>query len=279
MRTESAITEIPCTLPCTRGRSCDNRQWHPSSDLCTARRTRRLRLSLDAPLSGVWCAVGWLIATAVFVELVKALGGLGPLDTYESVFSTWAIADGQFTCAFPVGYRVIAPVYPLVSGAVTALDHAGNAVLFSSPIRTRTTMRPLVPGHRLVVAQVQCTQQHARRRVPGSAGPQGGLVSLLRACGRGRCGWEPATVVVVAVLPPVWFCIQNTFHPQDLFAMGFALAAMACACRSAWAAAGVFIALAVLSQQFAVLVAVPLLVLAPDSGDSSTRAGPSEPRY
>ena len=38
---------------------------------------------------------------------------------------------------------------------------------------------------------------------------------------------------------------------------------MACVRRSAWAAAGVFIALAVLSQQFAVLVAVPLLVLAP----------------
>ena len=57
--------------------------------------------------------------------------------------------------------------------------------------------------------------------------------------------------------------MQGPFHPQDLFAMGFALAAMACVRRSAWAVAGVFIALAVLSQQFAVLVAVPLLVLAP----------------
>jgi hypothetical protein len=58
-------------------------------------------------------------------------------------------------------------------------------------------------------------------------------------------------------------CLDGPFHPQDLFAMGFVLAALACARRSAWAVAGVLIALAVLSQQFAALVAVPLLVLAP----------------
>lgn len=45
--------------------------------------------------------------------------------------------------------------------------------------------------------------------------------------------------------------------------MSFALAAMACARRGAWVATGILIALAVLSQQFALLVAAPLLVLAP----------------
>ena len=45
--------------------------------------------------------------------------------------------------------------------------------------------------------------------------------------------------------------------------MGFALAATACAKRSRWVAAGILVALAVLSQQFALLVAGPLLVLAP----------------
>jgi hypothetical protein len=58
-------------------------------------------------------------------------------------------------------------------------------------------------------------------------------------------------------------CIEGTFHPEDLIAMGFALAAVACAHRGAWIGAGVLIALSVLSQQFTLLVAVPLLVLAP----------------
>ena len=45
--------------------------------------------------------------------------------------------------------------------------------------------------------------------------------------------------------------------------MGLALAAMACARRGEWAWAGVLVTAAVLSQQFALLVAAPLLVLAP----------------
>ena len=45
--------------------------------------------------------------------------------------------------------------------------------------------------------------------------------------------------------------------------MGLALASLACARRNAWVGAGVLIALAVLSQQIAVLVAVPLIVVAP----------------
>ena len=45
--------------------------------------------------------------------------------------------------------------------------------------------------------------------------------------------------------------------------MGFALAATACAKRSRWVGAGILIALAVLSQQFALLVEGSLLVLTP----------------
>ena len=90
-----------------------------------------------------------------------------------------------------------------------------------------------------------------------------GLIWLLRASGRGRCGWEPTTAILVACLPPVWWCIEFFFHPQDLVAMGFALAAMACALRSQWVAAGILVTLAVLTQQFALLVALPLLIVAP----------------
>ena len=90
-----------------------------------------------------------------------------------------------------------------------------------------------------------------------------GIVLLLRACGRGKCGWEFVTLLLVACLPPVWMCVEEFFHPEDLVALGLSLAAMACARRNAWVGAGVLVALAVLSQQFALLVAVPLLVFAP----------------
>jgi hypothetical protein len=89
-----------------------------------------------------------------------------------------------------------------------------------------------------------------------------GLVLLLRSSGRGRCSSEPATVIVVACLPPVWSCLEFFFHPQDLVAIGFALAAMACALRSQRIGAGVPIALAVLTQQFTLLAALPLLIVA-----------------
>ena len=45
--------------------------------------------------------------------------------------------------------------------------------------------------------------------------------------------------------------------------MGFSLAAMGCALRTQWIGTGVLIALAVLAQPFALLVAIPLFVVAP----------------
>ncbi len=92
-----------------------------------------------------------------------------------------------------------------------------------------------------------------------------GVVVWLRAAGRGRTGWEPLTLVIVACLLPVWMCVQSYFHPQDLLAMGLGLSAMACGLRGRWILAGILCALAVLSQQFALLVAAPLFVLAPST--------------
>ena len=107
----------------------------------------------------------------------------------------------------------------------------------------------------------------------------GGIVSFLRASGRRRRGWEPATLLVVACLPPVWLCLVEYFHPQDLIAMGLALGALACARRDSWVAAGVLVILAFLSQQFAILVAVPLLVLAPAKRRPAYVAAASAPPF
>jgi hypothetical protein len=57
--------------------------------------------------------------------------------------------------------------------------------------------------------------------------------------------------------------IEMYTHPQDIVAMGFSLAAVGLALRARWISAGAVTAVAVLSQPFALLVAIPLFVVAP----------------
>ncbi len=90
-----------------------------------------------------------------------------------------------------------------------------------------------------------------------------GIVAVMRSSGRGRNGWEPAVLIAVACTPPVFMCLQNLFHPQDLLAMGLILLAVSCAQRNAWVWAGVLMGLAFASQQFALLAAALLFVVVP----------------
>lgn len=225
-------------------------------------RAQQVRAWLDYPLSTWSCVLGWCVATALFMGLVAGLGFAG-YDEFESVFSTWAIAHGQFACAFPSGFKVTAPLYPLVSGGIAAASHIGHAV----PFPARDTMGPHCDRAFVVI--------NAWSIRSGALVPTlkisylswfvllAGAIGLLRAAGRGRCRWEPAALIVLACLPPVWTCLQTTFHPEDVLAMGLVLGALACTLRGSWIGAGLLIGLAFLSQQFALLAAVPLLILAP----------------
>ncbi len=233
----------------------------------------RLNSWLERPLSVWWCAFGWCAATALFVGIVAVLGGPSIVDRPESIYGTWAVAHGQFACAYPSvslqqggrlpAYPTVAPLYLLLSGGITAIAHVGQGVPFP-------TAAMLGPGCDKSFLAMNPWSVNA-----GAVGPTAwigcvgwvalviGVVAWLRASGRGRCGWEPATLVMVVCLTPVWTCVQLNFHPQDLLALGMALCAMACARRGRWIGAGILIAMAILSQQFALLVAAPLLVLAP----------------
>lgn len=90
-----------------------------------------------------------------------------------------------------------------------------------------------------------------------------GMVAALRASGRGRNRWEPTFLVVLACVPCVLMPLLDDFHPQDLLAMGLVLGGVACAERGSWVWAGALLGLAVISQQFALLVLAPLFVVAP----------------
>jgi hypothetical protein len=57
--------------------------------------------------------------------------------------------------------------------------------------------------------------------------------------------------------------LSEAFHPQDMLAMGLALAGLACARRGSWLWAGALLGLAITSQQFALLVLAPLAMVVP----------------
>lgn len=203
--------------------------------------------------------------------MVHLLGGASTVDSVESVYSTWAIAHGHVACAFvkPAGvvssyapFTYIAPAYPLLAGGVAALTHIGSAVPFPSaalgphcatalPAIDRWSLQSGALGQTVVIGDM------------GWIFMMIGAVAFVRATGRGRCGWEILSVLGLACLPPVWAAVQTDFHPEDLMAMGLSLAGLACALRSRWGWAGVLLALAVLTQQYTLLIAAPLLVVAP----------------
>jgi hypothetical protein len=217
---------------------------------------------LERPLPG-WCfALGWLAASVLFVALVMLLGGPTPTDSMESTFTVQAIGHGQLSCAYPsgntVGFPFIAPLYPLLSGGVEALTRIGHNVGFPSP-------SALGPN-----CSTAMRYAHIYGSVPtlwigflGWIALMAGVIAVLRACGRGRCGWELAAVILIACLPPACMTLSEFFHPQDMLAMGLTLGGLALVRRDAWVWAGVLLGLAITSQQFALLVLAPLVVVAP----------------
>src|SRR5579872_4583661 len=100
------------------------------------RRPPTLSPILDRPAPFIWRVLGVLGASALFFANMGLLGGPVEGDASESVYSTWAIAHGDFACAYPVVshnpnnllaklFALVAPVYPLISGAVAAVLRIG----------------------------------------------------------------------------------------------------------------------------------------------------------
>jgi hypothetical protein len=221
------------------------------------------------PLAGWACVLGWCVAAGVFVAGVAIPGGPAVGDAWEIIYPTWAISHGQLVCVYPPHPESIstfaAPMYPIIAGAIGFVTRIGHNASFPSGTAL---------GHgcsKAVVGMIRWSQHGGAVEPTLRTGYVAGLfllvglILLLRATVRGRTGWEPAGLVLVACVPPVWFCIEMYAHPQDVVALGFALAAMACALRNRWVWAGILIALAVLTQQYTLLVAIPILVVAPSA--------------
>ena len=141
--------------------------------------------------------------------MVSVFGGFSGNDTYESVFTTWAIAHGEAVCAFPKGFRVIAPLYPLASGGIAAITRIGRGL----PFPPRDVM-----GSRCDNAFIAINTWSLRTNALASTVKiaylgwvvlMAGAIAALRAAGRGLTRWEPTALVLLACLPPVWTCVER----------------------------------------------------------------------
>ena len=222
---------------------------------------------LERPLATRWCVVGWISASSMFFGLIALLGGPSQGDSSSSTFSTWAIAHGDFSCAYPPAnsyhFPLTAPLYPLLSGGIAALLRIGHGVGFPS----RGAFGPHCITAFTTISEWS-VQSHADQPTRALGYLSWlvllvGIVALLRTSGRGHCGWEPTILVLVALTTPVFMALGVFFHPQDILALGLALWGVACVRRGMWGWAGVLLGLAFSSQQFAILALVPLAVLAP----------------
>ena len=231
---------------------------------------------LDRRRTVTWLVTGWITATLAFVAVTALLGGPIEGDAAESVYSTWAIAHGAFACAYPPAtsfalpsianpFALVAPLYPLFSGALAALFGIGHTVPFPS----QAALGPHCATAFSSIYHWSVTSGAIESTVLLSylswVALAAGVIGLLRATGRGSRGWEPMTLLGLAVTPAVFMCLVSYFHPQDLLAIGLILGSLAGALRERWVLAGALMGLAMTSQQFAALAAIPLFVLMPSA--------------
>lgn len=222
---------------------------------------------LGRPLGNRWCGLGWSVATIEFVGLTRILGGPTQVDASLSGPSTWAFAHATPACAYPsAGSAGVEPLYPAVSGALAWFLRVGHGVPFPSSAHCLTA--------NAIGSWASQSGAISATVLLGFSGwlvLLAGVVILLRATGRGRCGWEVAAAIVLGCAPPVFMALQEYFHPEDFMAIGLAFAGVACVRRGQWIWAGMLLGLALTSQQFALLVAAPLLVVAPRERAHSVR--------
>jgi hypothetical protein len=229
---------------------------------------------LNAPLRTSWRLIGWIAATIVFVTLIHLLGGPTEDDVSVSAYSSWAVAHGHLACMYsppsnhyfpPIAspYSMIAPLYPLISGAILAITHAGSPAAFPAASQLGSHC-----SHALVAmfnwsattdVIVPTINVAYLMWLPLMIG----AIFLIRASGRGRNRWEPLLLLGLALLTPVLECLVTYFHPQDVLAISLALCSLAFVLRRQWIWSGVMLGLAFTSQSFVLLIAAVLVVVVP----------------
>ena len=227
-------------------------------------------------LRPAWVLAGTLGAIGLYVAMIRVLGGISEGDAAVSLYSTWAIAHGHLACAYPppalrsahlptiaFPYTSITPFYPVFSGLLVALFRIGHTTAFPSA----AALGPHCANadHAIFAWSVRSSSALTTMQVGyvSAALLVVAVVLTWRASGRPLRGRHLGTLALVALAAPVIGCLLEFYHPQDLLALALTLVGVVAALRSRWGWAGVALGLAVATHQFALLVAVPFVVVVP----------------
>lgn len=225
---------------------------------------------------------------ACFVGIVILRQGPPPGgDTVPLTAVTSDLASGHLRAAAAVDSLPNLPGYPLlVSPLVAAFPSLVGSPIWCTPARAGQT--PM-----LVTTPDRCgsTPRPSGGSVPRplphwyrSQGVLGlltwlvlatGCLALLAAAHADTLSRRAGLLVFLAFVPAASSAIVQLFHPQDILSLGLSIWGATLALRRRWVLAGAVFGLAFLSKQFALLVLLPALVVAPDRRSRLRLAAPA----
>lgn len=219
-----------------------------------------IRRFLDHRFGPFASAAAWLLATGVFLGMFSAFGGFYGGDSNLVDVPAYALAEGVAQCAYPPDLNTDAPlVYPVIAAGFVAVAGEPASQPFPRPTAGCRQM-----GTSIYDWQYRSTHQRILwAGMFGWAALLAGFVAVLRAAGRGRNGWEAISVVLLALVPQVAVTLTGFFHPEDLLALGLVLGGLAAIRRERWLVAGALFGVAIMTKQYALLVAVPVAIAVP----------------
>jgi hypothetical protein len=202
----------------------------------------------------------------MFVGLCTTFGGLDAADSSVSTYFTWSVSHAHLACAYANPRSLgatAAPLYPLVASGLAALARIGHGVRFPSSSALGAHC-----AHAAAAIYAWSSRSHAlgstlKIGYLGWLALAFAVVFLIRTIKGGPTRGEVLTLFLVAWAPPVQMCLVKFFHPQDLIAVALVLVGLSWLLRGQSFLAGVFLSLAFLTQQFALLAIVALVVTAP----------------
>jgi len=222
---------------------------------------------MNRPINLPTRVLGAFVATMIFIGGTHLLGGVTSGDASDSINTTWAFAHGATACAYPPGNQFglpyIPPVYPLFGAALSAILRIGHSVTFPSVAQMGPQCSNAVDAMYHWSLQSHALEPTLQLGYLTWFILAVGTVALLRASGRRQTIWEPLGLILIAVVPSLLMGLHEYFHPQDIMAAGLILGALAGARRGSWVIAGTLLGLACMTQQFALLAAVPLAFAVP----------------
>ena len=231
---------------------------------------------LDQPIRPALRWATWIVTTLVFGGLVLWEGIPSVGDSSFSLYTVWAIAHGQFSCAYPplitrgiqsawAPVTYIAPLYPLLAGGVSALLHLGESSSFPTAAALGPHCGSALREMLLWALHTGVADSTVKLGLTSWLVVLLGAILLLRSIDRAGTLWEPVTLFLLAISVPMLSALFEYFHPQDVLALGFILISLAAFLKNHWIIAGVAMGSAVGTNQYAVLAAIALWVVVSDS--------------